>query len=713
MAEDKVSSRKIERLSELTSNQIAAGEVVQRPASVVKELIENAVDAGAKVIVLGIRDGGRSLIQVIDDGCGMSFDDAATAFERHATSKIRNSDDLSSLTTFGFRGEALPSIASVSEVTLKTMRKRDELGTQVSLSGGVITDHSMVSASVGTQFSIKNLFYNVPARRKFMKSAEVETRHIIAEFKKIALFYNNVSFMMHNNDRCVYSLPVTNLRARVTDVIGTKVNKELIEIYVDTPLVEVKGYVGRPNKARRSPEQYMFVNGRYFKSSYFNKAIISAYDNLLVSAEVSPQYFIYLSCDPSVIDVNIHPSKIEVKFENEEEIAQIIKAAIRASLGKNGIMPMIDFDDSSGIDIPIFGNAGVISRNEETNRIYNLDDSAFSFTDALFGSNIVDSDDESCKDLDEEFMAVELNKTLEKNSFEKSESLITSSVVFADETEKVEEKVVEHSIEELFESSFDLFEDKPVSPVIEIEKRVEEEVIHNFEEFIGHSDFEVESEFEISTTIEETPEKSIQTEIFSSEEVEVPIGETTLIDGKYILTTIGNDIYIVDSRRAMNRIMYDRCTKNISRNISMPSHKLLFPPTISLQPSDRLLVEECREDLRSMGFLLEESEQEGALDIMGIPVDMEQEDPYQLFEDILDSIKTDDNLGYNEDKRERLIKTISYISTNKKTNFLAKEEMVQIVKTLRSSDNFSYTPNGKPIIVKIGVNDIKKLLEKS
>lgn len=676
----------INKLSELTANQIAAGEVVQRPSSVVKELMENAIDAGATVVIVGIRDGGRSSIQVIDDGCGMSYDDAVTAFERHATSKIKESSDLYHLSTFGFRGEALPSIASVAEVELRTMRECDELGTVVNFNGGDLSNHSKINCNVGTQFLVKNLFFNVPARRKFMKSAEVETKNVLAEFKKIALCYPQISFMMHNNDKCIYSLPITNLRGRVADMVGAKANNDLIELYTDSPMVEVKGYVGRPKGAKKSPEQYLFINGRYFKSNYFNKAIIAAYDNLLPSGDVAPQYFLYLKCDPSEVDVNIHPSKIEVKFEHEAEIFQIIKAAVRATLGKNGIMPMIDFDGSSGIEIPIMSTSGVLMRGDNTNRVYNPYDESFSFTDALFGDR-ENSCPDTGKDLDEEYMAKEVNfvtstTTTITSSFEREESF-SSSIVLG-----------EHSFDndDVFNSSVDLLGG---------EEEVESKIIHNFDDFIESESFGVKD-------LDEAEE---QNELFSSDLNPTPVGETSLIDEKYILTNIGDDVYIIDIKRAMSRIMYERYRESVGEIGNQPSHRLLFPTTISLQASDKLLIDDCRQDLYGMGFILEEGETEGTIEIVGVPIDMGDAEPYQLFEDILDAMRTDDNYGYNTDKRDRLIMTLSSIATNKKYSTSAKEDMKFIVEALRKCENFSYSPSGKPITIKISLKEIKKLLE--
>ena len=754
-------SNKINKLSELTANQIAAGEVVQRPSSVIKELMENSIDAGTTVVMVGIKDGGRSSIQVIDDGCGMSFDDAITAFERHATSKIKQSDDLFKLATFGFRGEALPSIASVSEVELRTMQPDDELGTSVMLSGGEVTSHSKINTTVGTHFIIKNLFYNVPARRKFMRSAEVETRNIIEEFKKIALSYPQVTFILHNNDKCVYNLPMSNLRSRICDVVGDKINKNLIELYVDTPLVEIKGYIGRPDKARKSSEQYMYINGRYFKSSYFNKTIISAYENLLPSGEAAPQYFLYIKCSPAEVDVNIHPSKIEVKFENEAAIAHILKTAVRSSLGKNGIMPMIDFDCSSGFDIPVVGDRGVIMKENNTSRVYDANDENFSFTTALFGKEekSIDIEDEEGDDFSY-YSALDVNsaetktkgREVLKSAFEKepddlSLNTIISSSAFGDEIDNNSDNLINATSNSLFGDLSDNLSDNISSNlssnisdnlsdnissnlsssisdniiVSNIDFGDDQNIIESFDDFININQTPLNLAFDDGVdgvdnvySIDREPphsENSEPVDLFAASSCAIPIGEVTLLGTKHIVTTIGDDIFIIDTKRAMSRIMYDRYSGNVPAQSSPVSQKLIFSTTISLQASDKMLLDSCKEDLFNMGFTIQDSEQPNSIDVLGVPVDMSDADPNQLFEDLLDSLRADDNFGYNMEKREKLILTLSSIATNKKYSNTAKEDMRFIVETLRKCDNFSYSPAGKPIIAKIGLTQIKKILE--
>lgn len=345
---------RIKLLPEAVANQIAAGEVVNRPASVVKEMLENAVDAGAKNITVNFRDGGKALIQIIDDGCGMSSVDARLAFDRHATSKITDVEDIYKLTTFGFRGEALASIASVAEVELRTRREADELGTKVEICGGKFADQSPVNSSVGSQFLIKNLFYNVPARRRFLEKSTTEARHIIAEYQRVALCNPDVAFTLYDNDSLLSKLPASSLRQRVVGVIGKNIAKNLLDLNAETSIVKLEGFVGRPASAKQNnKEQFMFVNGRYFKSAYFHKAIVSAYEKL-IPANTQPSYFLYLTVEPERIDVNVHPQKTEVKFSDGADMWSILNAATRESLAKSGAVPGLDFELDTSVEIPVF-----------------------------------------------------------------------------------------------------------------------------------------------------------------------------------------------------------------------------------------------------------------------------------------------------------------------------------------------------------------------
>ena len=344
----------IRLLPDSVANQIAAGEVIQRPASVIKELVENAIDAGAQHIDVLVTYAGKSSIQVIDDGKGMSETDARLSFERHATSKIREAADLFALRTMGFRGEALASIAAVAQVELRTCVEGEELGTKLVIAGSKVESQEAISCPKGSNFCVKNLFFNVPARRKFLKSNQTELSNILTEFERIALVNPNVSFTLYHNDAELFNLPAIQLRQRIMGVFGKKINQDLLSLDVDTTMVRISGFVARPESARKKGvRQYFFVNGRYMRHPYFHKAIMDAYEHLIpVGEQVS--YFIYFDVDPGNIDVNIHPTKTEIKFENEQAIWQILAAAVKETLGKFNAVPSIDFDTEGMPDIPAF-----------------------------------------------------------------------------------------------------------------------------------------------------------------------------------------------------------------------------------------------------------------------------------------------------------------------------------------------------------------------
>lgn len=335
------------------ANLIAAGEVVQRPSSVVKELMENAVDAGATQIVLIVNDSGRTLIQVIDNGVGMTREEAEICFERHATSKIEKADDLYSINTFGFRGEALASIAACADVTLKTRKATEETGTEVHIAENKIISTTAVSTPQGCNIAVRNIFYNIPARRKFLKSDNVEYRQIVSEFIKVAITRPDIEFKFIHNSKEIYTLPVVaNLKQRITQVSGKDMAKDLIDVQADTTVVTIRGFVGRPSLAKKNqPNQYFFVNGRYFKSPLLNKAVLKAYTNLIPDGSF-PSYFIFLNIEPGNMDVNIHPSKTEIKFENDIVIFEILSAAVKEAIGEGAFIPSIDFDTEGAPEIP-------------------------------------------------------------------------------------------------------------------------------------------------------------------------------------------------------------------------------------------------------------------------------------------------------------------------------------------------------------------------
>lgn len=338
----------IQLLPDSIANQIAAGEVIQRPASAVKELLENAIDSGATQVRVILKDAGKALIQVIDDGCGMSDTDARMSFERHATSKIRTSKDLFEIKTMGFRGEALASIAAIAQVELKTRLHKNELGTHIVISGSKVRSQEACQTAPGTSFSIKNLFYNVPARRNFLKSNNVELRHIVDEFQRVALANSEIFFSLHHNENELFHLPSGNLRQRIVAIFGASYNKRLVPVAEETDVVRIEGFVGKPEFAKKSRgEQLFFVNNRFIKSGYLHHAIMSAYEGLIAEKN-NPFYAIFIEIDPSKIDINVHPTKQEIKFDNERLIHQYLGVAVRHALGQYAVTPSLDFKSETG-----------------------------------------------------------------------------------------------------------------------------------------------------------------------------------------------------------------------------------------------------------------------------------------------------------------------------------------------------------------------------
>ncbi len=363
----------IHLLPDSVANQIAAGEVIQRPASVVKELVENAIDAGGDSITVNVKDAGRTLIQVTDNGKGMSPTDARMSFERHATSKIKEANDLFSIRTMGFRGEALASIASVADVELRTRQQGEELGTYLHILGSVLQKQQTDQCPEGSNFAVKNLFFNVPARRKFLKSNSYELKNIITEIQRIALANPELAFSVFHNQSPVYELPAENIRKRIVSLFGKAINQSLTPVEVETTLVKVSGFIGQPKFAKKSfGEQFFFVNGRFMKHPFFHRAVMHAYERILPPDSV-PSYFLYFEVDPSTIDINIHPTKTEIKFEDEQAIWHIISACIREAIGRYNLMPAIDFDQGGSIDIPLPPGKGssIAPPGIEINRHYN------------------------------------------------------------------------------------------------------------------------------------------------------------------------------------------------------------------------------------------------------------------------------------------------------------------------------------------------------
>ena len=356
----------IRLLPDAVANQIAAGEVIQRPASVVKELMENSIDAGASSINVRLKDAGKTYIQVVDDGHGMTENDARLSFERHATSKISEANDLFAIRTMGFRGEALASIAAISEVTLKTRSAKEEVGTQLRVSGSRVLSQEPESCPVGTNLVVRNLFFNVPARRKFLKSEQTELRHVIHQFNHVAMAYPEIEFQLIHDNTQVFNLPAANLKQRISGIFGKNSHQNLIPLESETTIVTIRGFIGKAEHAKKTyGEQYLFVNNRFMKHPYFHKAIMQAYEHIL-PADYYPSYFLFFEVKPDHIDINIHPTKTEIKFEDERSIWQILSAAVKEAIGRHNLSPSLDFDNEGVIDIPVLGRDQEVRPPRET-----------------------------------------------------------------------------------------------------------------------------------------------------------------------------------------------------------------------------------------------------------------------------------------------------------------------------------------------------------
>lgn len=545
------------------ANMIAAGEVVQRPSSVVKELMENALDAGADQVTVVILDAGRTLIQVIDNGCGMSPDDAVVCFERHATSKIATAEDLMDIRTFGFRGEALASIAAVAEVTLRTRREEDEVGCEVRFADSKHLSTEEASVPKGANFAVRNLFYNVPARRKFLKSDNVEFKHIVTEFTHIVLTRPDVAFTLVHNGKEVFVLkPAKSLKFRIQDALGANAVNELVDVSADTSVVKVSGFIGRPDMARKCVgNQYLFVNGRYFRSPYFNKAVLKAYEHL-INEGTTPSYFLWLDVDPHTVDVNISPTKTEVKFEDDSVIFQILYACIKESLGKNSFVASIDFDREGAPDIPVF--------SKDFEKYHGIKEPKPSFDPSY---NPFDND-----------------------GFPSQEPYFTN-VINPSGLKPVAQSVSGQSAapEMSFGDDFSGFpEYRPEGNPDQLSADAETGI--GTGEAAGASAGQGRGGYGMSGYVDKRDDYG---KLF--EDKTLPSKAVLVVQNRYIVTTVRSGMLVINIRRARERILYERFLKALSKNAHVTQNSL-FPVTVQVGVENRLLFEEHADLLSSLGF---------------------------------------------------------------------------------------------------------------
>lgn len=655
----------IHLLPDSVANQIAAGEVIQRPASMIKELVENALDAGATHIQVVVEDAGKTLVQVIDNGCGMSETDARMAFERHATSKIQQATDLFALRTMGFRGEALASIAAVAQVELRTRQKGQDLGTCINIEGSKVTKQELVSCPVGANFAVRNLFFNIPARRKFLKSNQTELSNIMAEFERIALAHPDVAFTLQSGSSIALDLVGGNFRQRIVGIFGRRIDKQLVPIEVKTTLANISGFVGMPTAARRkNAHQYLFVNGRFMRHPYFAKAILTAYERLIPEGQQVP-FFIKFEVDPARIDVNIHPTKTEIKFEDDSAIFQILLAAVRESLGKYGAVPAIDFNTEARPDIPTFNATGGESVNIAPPQIHiNTSFNPFDTTPAPPTHN-------------------EQGATVDKSS-----TSFTSSYTPPRPHSTIDWQRIYEKTQKSFQS-----ETNPSSQSINTEQEDEIEIESRYED----NDVPLPSHFTPLPTPEETP-TLLYKELPDTGKIawnEKKDGDFYQYQGRYIITALPMGMALIDQHRAHIRILYERYQQQLLQHKSA-SQKLLFPETLTLSPSEGVILNQILPQLKDIGFDINNDEK-GDFILTGVPIQTEGIAPTALINSILA-----DALTGQANAADTMGHTISLAMARKVAlpygQLLNTQEMSTLLEQLFNSSTPNLTPDGTLIM---------------
>ena len=646
----------IRLLPDSVANQIAAGEVIQRPASVIKELVENAVDAGAKNIEVLVTDAGKTCIRVIDDGRGMSETDARMAFERHATSKIREAADLFALHTMGFRGEALASIAAVAQVELKTCSSDDGLGTFIQISGSQVEKQEAVACQRGSDFSVKNLFFNVPARRKFLKSNQTELSNIVAEFERIALVNPDISFVLSHNGTEMLNLPAIPLRQRIMGVFGKKLNQELLSLDIDTTMVKIHGYIGRP-------------------------------ELIPVGEQVS--YFIYFEVEPSDIDVNIHPTKTEIKFENEQAVWQILSAAVKETLGRFNAVPSIDFDTEGMPDIPAFENSPYTVAPPQTS----FDPSYNPFNTAAVPPSAYSSASATNKETERESLGLDVREWSASTGTSVRSSMNKGGMPDFGRSGNYTPSFGSHK------------------------NRVEwEPLFEGLERTSSESDIQPEEEvrpfFPESTDWGQTSQEDAVVPSFSGEENEKQPQENSMrhyqYKGSYILTSVKSGLMIINQQRAHIRILFDRYMAQIE-NRKNASQRMLFPDMVHFSPSEVPVLEEFMDDLNALGFDLS-SLGGGTYSINGIPAGIEGLNPEKLVTDMVQTA-IEKGCKVKEEVQSMLALSLAKAAAIVPGQVLTDEEMNRLVDDLFAVSTPNYTPDGKTVLAVLKEDDLEKMFK--
>ena len=650
----------IQLLPDSVANQIAAGEVIQRPASVIKELVENAIDAGATQVSVLVVDAGRTSIQVIDNGKGMSETDARLAFERHATSKITSAADLFSLHTMGFRGEALASVAAVAQVELKTRQANSDIGTHLSIAASKVTGQEPCSCAVGSNFNVENLFYNVPARRKFLKANSTELKNIVTAFERIALVYPDVTFHLYSNETELYNLKAAGLRQRIVDVLGKRINPMLIPINTKMSICNITGFIGKPESAKKkSLGQFFFVNGRYMKHPYFHKVVMNAYDRLVPEGEQVP-YFIYLEVPAENIDVNIHPTKTEIKFENEQDIANVLMATVKESIGMFSQVATLDFDNQGRPDIPVFDpDDNVQAPKVEFNPDYN----PFNDTPSTTPSAPIDS------------MPIEAAI---------GEGLFDSSMMSASTPRTSNSSANNLMVEGLRTSN------PATAPLFPDEETAPESDIFVSKANMGANTAKVSS-MALSSDIAQEENTTAHYQY----------------KGKYIMTAVKSGLMIIDQHRAHTRILYEQYLNRVKRQQTQ-SQKLLFPEMLHLTPSEHISLEKVMPELTALGFELTHMGGD-AYAINAMPSGLNGLKADTLLHDMIASTE-ECTSNVIDDINSSLALSLAQHAAMPYGNVLDNNEMDLLVNQLFACTNFNYTPNGKSIMTILKQTEIEHLL---
>ena len=642
----------IQLLPDSVANQIAAGEVIQRPASIIKELVENSLDAGASHIQVVVEDAGKTVVQVIDYGSGMSATDARLSFERHATSKIKKATDLFALRTMGFRGEALASIAAVAQVELRTRKEGEELGTSICIEGSKLVSQEAISSPIGATFAVKNLFFNIPARRKFLKSNQTELTNILTEFERIALAHPEVKFTIQSAQSVLMDLPQGNFRQRIVSIFGRKIDAQLVPIHTDTTLAKIKGFVGTPTASKKkNAHQYMFVNGRYMRHPYFAKAIQTAYDRLIPEGQQVP-FFINFEVDPARIDVNIHPTKTEIKFEDDSAIFQILLASVREALGKSGAIPALDFDVEGRPDIPPMrfeGESDITPPQIHINTSFNPFATENPFTtenaDRHVGKNASKGNYQGNSTFDSSFErsgrpAVSHNATNWQQVYDEAKK--SSNHLFPDD-------------DTLLSTQADNKEQESDTPL-----------------------------FDVLPSAEQASVTSTLTNEFIQ------------YHGRYIVPPLNAGLALIDQHRAHTRIIYERLMRQLKTQ-QAPSQRLLFPEMLTAPLSEAIVLEEIMPQLQHVGFDISPLGQ-GSFSILAMPLGAEGMKPAELVGSILADAVTGEAQAAD---------TVAHLIAASQAQKIAmpvgqalcNEDMKELTEQLFTCQTPQLTPNGLPTII--------------